>query len=55
MNEKSCRTCYYLSYDWFDDGDEFEVCLKGNQIRTSVKGTIDCNDYLDFDEGDKDE
>lgn len=46
--EKCCDNCYWQSYDWFDDGDEFEVCRKGNQI-----GTIHCKDYLDFDEGDE--
>ena len=25
-----CGTCRYHNYDWFDDGDEFEVCDKGN-------------------------
>lgn len=25
-----CSTCKYQNYDWFDDGDEFEVCDKGN-------------------------
>lgn len=25
-----CGTCKYHNYDWFDDGDEFEVCDKGN-------------------------
>ena len=43
MSEKRCYTCYWHSYDWFDDGDEFEVCKKGNEI-----GRI-CKDYLDFD------
>lgn len=26
----SCSNCKYQNYDWFDDGDEFEVCDKGN-------------------------
>lgn len=26
----SCNNCHYHNYDWFDDGDEFEVCDKGN-------------------------
>lgn len=26
----SCSNCHYHNYDWFDDGDEFEVCDKGN-------------------------
>ena len=46
---KQCHTCYWYSYDWFDDGDEFEVCKKGNEM-----GQI-CKDYLNFDDGDNDE
>lgn len=26
----SCSNCKYQNYDWFDDGDEFEICEKGN-------------------------
>ncbi|MBR3208742.1 MAG: hypothetical protein IKF82_00580 [Bacilli bacterium] len=26
----SCNNCKYQNYDWFDDGDEFEICEKGN-------------------------
>lgn len=26
----NCHNCDYLAYDWFDDGDEFEICEKGN-------------------------
>jgi hypothetical protein len=29
----SCSNCRYQNYDWFDDGDEFEVCDKGNNER----------------------
>ena len=25
-----CSQCKFQNYDWFDDGDEFEVCEKGN-------------------------
>lgn len=25
-----CGQCRFQNYDWFDDGDEFEVCEKGN-------------------------
>ena len=25
-----CSQCRFQNYDWFDDGDEFEVCDKGN-------------------------
>lgn len=26
----SCSNCKYQNYDWYDDGDEFEICEKGN-------------------------
>ena len=26
----SCGNCKYQNYDWFEDGDEFEICEKGN-------------------------
>ena len=26
----NCSNCKYQNYDWFDDGDEFEICEKGN-------------------------
>ena len=29
-NAFDCSQCKYQNYDWFDDGDEFEVCNKGN-------------------------
>ena len=29
-NAFDCSQCKYQNYDWFDDGDEFEVCDKGN-------------------------
>ena len=29
-NAFDCSKCRYQNYDWFDDGDEFEVCDKGN-------------------------
>ena len=29
-NTFDCSQCKYQNYDWFDDGDEFEVCDKGN-------------------------
>ena len=30
QQKMSCSNCHYHTYDWFDDGDEFEVCEKGN-------------------------
>ena len=29
-NAFDCSQCRYHNYDWFDDGDEFEVCDKRN-------------------------
>lgn len=29
-NAFDCSQCRHQNYDWFDDGDEFEVCDKGN-------------------------
>lgn len=29
-NVFDCSQCRYHNYDWFSDGDEFEVCDKGN-------------------------
>ena len=48
-NEKRCDNCWWYSYDWFDDGDEFEVCRNGNEIGSP------CKDWLHFDVGDNDE
>ena len=32
----NCSNCYYHNYDWFDDGDEFEVCDKGNDVSNRI-------------------
>ena len=32
----SCSNCHYHNYDWFDDGDEFEVCDKGNDVTDGI-------------------
>lgn len=29
----NCHNCDYHAYDWFDDGDEFEICEKGNNTQ----------------------
>ena len=29
----NCSNCHFHNYDWYDDGDEFEVCDKGNTER----------------------
>lgn len=29
----NCGNCHFHNYDWYDDGDEFEVCDKGNTER----------------------
>ncbi len=26
----NCSNCEYQNYDWYDDGDEFEICERGN-------------------------
>ena len=31
-----CFNCYYHNYDWYDDGDEFEVCDRGNDITEGI-------------------
>lgn len=36
----NCGNCHYHSYDWFDDGDEFEVCDKGNDVTDGI-----CEDW----------
>lgn len=32
----SCSNCHYHNYDWFDDGDEFEVCDRGNDVTEGI-------------------
>ena len=42
-NAFDCSQCRYQNYDWFDDGDEFEVCDKGNneaQMECATLGPI---------------
>ena len=36
----NCHNCIYHDYDWFDDGDEFEVCRKGNDVSEGI-----CKDW----------
>ena len=36
----SCSNCKYHNYDWYDDGDEFEVCDKGNNVTDGI-----CEDW----------
>ena len=36
----NCRNCEHHDYDWFDDGDEFEVCRKGNDVTEGI-----CKDW----------
>ena len=36
----TCGNCNYHNYDWFDDGDEFEVCDKGNDTSNMI-----CEDW----------
>lgn len=39
----SCSNCNYHNYDWFDDGDEFEVCDKGNDVTEGI-----CEDWREL-------
>ena len=42
----NCSNCKYQNYDWFEDGDEFEICEKGNnnqQIEYHI-----CKDWREF-------
>lgn len=39
----NCSNCHHHDYDWFDDGDEFEVCEKGNDISDRI-----CEDWRKF-------
>ena len=32
----SCSNRNYHDYDWYDDGDEFEVCRKGNDVTERI-------------------
>jgi len=32
----NCHNCIYHDYDWYDDGDEFEVCRKGNDVSEGI-------------------
>lgn len=36
----SCSNCKYHNYDWYDDGDEFEVCDKRNDMSDRI-----CKDW----------
>jgi len=40
----SCKNCEHHSYDWFDDGDEFEVCDKGNNVTEGI-----CKDWEEIE------
>lgn len=39
-NVANCGNCDYHNYDWFDDGDEFELCEKGNDMKYHI-----CEDW----------
>lgn len=39
----SCSNCKYHNYDWYDDGDEFEICEKGNDVDDRI-----CKDWKEF-------
>lgn len=31
-----CFNCRYHNYDWYEDGDEFEVCDKGKDVTEGI-------------------
>jgi len=39
----SCGNCKYHNYDWYDDGDEFEVCDNGNDVTDGI-----CKDWMEL-------
>ena len=43
----SCDNCKYHNYDWFDDGDEFEVCDKGHTERLVYNKF--CKEWREFE------
>lgn len=45
-NAFDCSQCKYQNYDWFDDGDEFEVCDKGNN--ESQMDNHSCTDWVEL-------
>jgi len=42
-NVANCGNCKYHNYDWFDDGDEFEVCQKGHELYPK-----ECKDFKEL-------
>lgn len=43
----TCSNCKYQNYNWFEDGDEFEICEKGNnnqQIEYHI-----CEEWEEFE------
>lgn len=42
----NCSKCKYHNYDWGEDGDEFEVCDKGNNERLMYNQF--CSDYKEM-------
>ena len=42
----NCGNCKYHNYDWFDDGDEFEVCDKGHTERLMYNKF--CKEWREF-------
>ena len=39
----NCGNCHYHNYDWFDDGDDFEVCNKKNDMEDGI-----CEDWREL-------
>lgn len=42
----NCGNCHFHNYDWYDDGDEFEVCDKGNTERLMYHQF--CKDWVEL-------
>lgn len=42
----NCGNCHFHNYDWYDDGDEFEVCDKGNDERLMYHQF--CKDWVEL-------
>ena len=42
----NCSNCHFHNYDWYDDGDEFEVCDKGNTERLMYHQF--CKDWVEL-------
>lgn len=48
-----CSDCRYWSWDWYDDGEEFECCLYWFFTHTDIYPTLQdeypYDEYIDWD------